>query len=65
MQFTSIEFNLKVSGIRSGMIWKELTGSFPSFVYLFFGATAPPPQGGYGLLIHEVSRAHTTTHRTR
>jgi hypothetical protein len=29
-----------------------------------FGATAPPPVG-QGLLIHEVSRSHTTTHHSR
>ena len=29
------------------------------------GATPPPPPVGYGLLIHEVSGSHTTTHRTR
>ena len=27
---------------------------------LFFSATAPPPRGGQGLLIHEVCRSHTT-----
>jgi len=31
-----------------------------------FGATAPPPPPvGQGLLIHELSRSHTTTHHSR
>jgi len=32
-------------------------------VLFVFGATAPPV--GHGLLIHEVSRSHTTTHHSR
>jgi hypothetical protein len=36
-----------------------------NYVYLYvFGATAPPPVG-QGLLIHEVSRSHTTMHHGR
>jgi len=35
------------------------------FVCVFvFGTTAPPPVG-QGLLIHEVSRPHTTTHHSQ
>ena len=33
-----------------------------SNLFLSFGATAP---SGQGLLIHEVSRSHTTTHHSR
>ena len=38
-----------------------------NYVFLFsFGATAsPPPTVGHGLLIHQVSRSHTTTHYSR
>ena len=33
-------------------------------ICFFFGTTAPPPVG-HDLLIHEVSRSHTTTHHSR
>ena len=36
---------------------------FRHFVY--FGRNSPPPPVGHGLLINEVSRSHTTTHRSR
>ena len=34
------------------------------FVF-FFGHNSPPPSVGQGLLIHEVSRSHTTAHHSR
>jgi len=35
---------------------------FP-ILFIVFGSTAPPPR--HGLLTHEVSRSHTTTHHCR
>jgi len=32
---------------------------------LFFGGGGAPAAVGQGLLIHEVSRSHTTTHHSR
>jgi len=36
----------------------------PSFIYFFFLLAQQPPVG-YGLLNHEVSRSHSTTHHSR
>jgi len=36
-----------------------------NFMFFVFGATAPPPRMGQGLLIHELSRSHTTTRHSR
>jgi len=33
--------------------------------FLFLAQQPPPPPVGHGLLIHEVSRSHTTTHHSR
>jgi hypothetical protein len=38
-------------------------GNIVRFVCYCF--VAPQPNAGYGLLIHEVSRSHTTTHHSR
>jgi len=35
------------------------------FICLFLEQQSPPPPVGHGLLIHEVSRSHTTTHHSR
>jgi hypothetical protein len=34
-------------------------------LFVYFWRNSPPPQVGQGLLIHEVSRSHTTTYHSR
>jgi hypothetical protein len=34
-------------------------------MHLFWAGQPPPPLSGQSLLIHEVSRSHTTTHHSR
>jgi hypothetical protein len=41
---------------------RNITGLF-LFCFFVFGATAPPV--GQGLLLHEVSKSHITTHHSR
>ena len=55
----------KITNKRNVMLQKAvICYNKPVFVCLFvFGATAP--KLGQGLLIHEVSRSHTTTHHSR
>jgi len=36
-----------------------------TIVYKYFSPVGLRPNAGYGLLIHEVSRSHTTTHHVR
>ena len=44
----------------------QMLGTVFTIIYIYmycYGATTNPV--GYGLLIHQVSRSHTTTHRSR
>jgi hypothetical protein len=43
----------------------SMTSKAVYFCLFVFGVTAPPPPLGQDLLIHEVSRSHTTTHHSR
>ena len=60
---------LEVSGavrpIYGSLGVKRLMGHVLATRLIVFGATAPPPNWGQALLIHEVSRSHTTTHNSR
>jgi hypothetical protein len=43
--------------------FKEIV--FPAMFFFWGGAQQPPPRLGQGLLSHEISRSHTTTHHSR
>jgi len=80
-KLTFINSSVRAAGFKDFCTWRNVWRTeiskfrhfvnmdmwqFGVLVNLFvFGATAPPPSVGQGLLIHEVSRSHTTTHHTR
>ena len=54
---------VRYGGISKPIFVKFLIGVF--FVCFFLARQPPPPPVGQGLLIHEVSRSHSTTHHSR
>jgi hypothetical protein len=62
--------SVQVTGEYRELCNEEFIDLYPAenvvCLFVCFGAKAPPPPPvGQGLLIHEVSRSHTTTHHSR
>ena len=51
------------ASLNSGSLWQLVSSSYHMECWFVFGATAPPL--GQGLLIHEFSRSHITTHHNQ